>query len=142
MNLKSFDKYRDHGLLLLRVGIGLMFITVHGWPKLAGGVQMWTGLGKTFNSLLGFSFIPVFWGLMATLSEFGGGWCLVSGALFRPACVLMLITMSVAVAANIRGGYGFAGASQAFEMGVVFLSLIFIGPGRFTLPQLWRSRKR
>jgi putative oxidoreductase len=142
MNLKAFDNYRDQGLLLLRVGIGLMFVTIHGYAKLTGGVQMWAGLGKTFTSLLGFSFIPVFWGVMATLAEFGGGLCLISGVLFRPACILMLVTMAVAVAANLRGGYGFSGASQALEMGIVFLALIFTGPGRFTLPMLWRSRKR
>src|SRR5689334_1876719 len=113
MNLKALDKYRDHGLLLLRVGIGLMFVAVHGWPKVTGGAQVWAGLGKTFNGLWGVSFAPVFWGLMAAVAEFGGGLCLVSGVLFRPACVLMLITMSVAVAANLRGGYGFSGGSQA-----------------------------
>jgi putative oxidoreductase len=132
MNLGALDKYRDHGLLLLRVGIGLMFVAVHGFPKIAGGVQVWAGLGKTFNGLFGVSFIPTFWGFLAAVSEFGGGLCLVAGILFRPACLFMLFTMLVAVAANFRGGYGFAGASQALEMGIVFLSLFITGPGKFT----------
>jgi putative oxidoreductase len=142
MKLESLDKYRDYGLLLLRVGIGSMFVAVHGYPKLAGGVQVWAGLGRTFNSLWGISFAPAFWGFMAAISEFGGGLCLITGVLFRPACVFMLLTMSVAVAANIRGGYGFSGASQAFELGVLFLGLIFIGPGKFTLRKLWVSRRQ
>ena len=142
MNSDSPHKYRDYGLLLLRAGIGLMFVMVHGFPKVAGGVAVWAGLGKTFNSLWGVAFIPTFWGFMAAVSEFGGGLCLIAGVLFRPACALMLMTMSVAVAANVRGGYGFSGASQALEMGIVFLSLLFTGPGKLTLPELWAARRR
>jgi uncharacterized membrane protein YphA (DoxX/SURF4 family) len=54
----------------------------------------------------------------------------------------MFFTMFVAVALQIRGGYGFSGASQALELGVVLLSLIFTGSGRFTLPNLLFPRKR
>jgi hypothetical protein len=32
MNPDALDKYRDYGWLLLRVGIGLMFVAVHGFP--------------------------------------------------------------------------------------------------------------
>ncbi len=142
MNSLTDDKFRDYGLLLLRVGIGLMFVTIHGFPKIIGGVQTWTVLGKTFNNIIGISFIPVFLGFMAAISEFGGGICLIAGVLFRPACALMLFTMFVAVTAQIRGGYGFSGASQALEVGIVLLSLIFIGSGRFTVPNLLLSMKR
>lgn len=38
MILRSLDKYRDVGLLILRVGIGLMFM-IHGFPKLFGGPE-------------------------------------------------------------------------------------------------------
>lgn len=141
INSLTDDKFRDYGLLLLRVGIGLMFVTIHGFPKISGGVQTWMVFGKTFNSIIGISFIPVFWGFMAAISEFGGGICLIAGVLFRPVCTLMLFTMLVAVTAQIRGGYGFSGASQALELGIVLLSLIFIGSGRFTLPNLLFSRK-
>ncbi len=142
INSLTNDKFRDYGLLLLRIGIGLMFVTIHGFPKISGGVETWTVFGKTFNKIIGISFIPVFWGFMATISEFGGGICLIAGVLFRPACALMLFTMLVAVTAQIRGGYGVSGASQALEMGIVLLSLIFIGSGRFTLPNLLHSKKQ
>jgi putative oxidoreductase len=129
----------DFGLLVLRVGIGLMFVLVHGLPKVMGGVSMWTGLGGAFNRLLGVAFVPAFWGFLATLSEFGGGMCLIAGVLFRPACGVMLFTLVIAVASIIRGGYGFSSASQPVELGLVLLSLIFTGPGRFTLPNLFAS---
>lgn len=141
MVLNVSDNKRDYGLLMLRVGIGIMFVTIHGLPKITGGVETWVGLGKTFNNLIGISFIPAFWGLMAALSEFGGGLCLITGILFRPACGAILFTMFIAITMNFRGGYGFSGASQALELGIVLLSLIFIGSGRFTLPNLLFSRK-
>jgi len=142
INFLKDDKFRDYGLLLLRVGIGLMFVMIYGFPKITGGEQRWIVLGKTFNNIIGISFIPVFWGFMAAISEFGGGICLITGILFRPACALMLFTMLVAVTAHIRGGHGFSEASQALELGIVLLSLIFIGSGRFTVPNLLLSKKR
>jgi putative oxidoreductase len=138
-NRDSLDKYRDFGLLLLRVGIGLMFTIVYGLPKVRGGVQMWAGLGGAFNRIIGITFIPTFWGLMATVSEFVGGMCLTVGVLFRPACALMLFTMVIAVTSIIRGGYGFSAASQPFLLGIVLLSLLFTGSGRLTLPKLLTS---
>jgi putative oxidoreductase len=141
MVLDVSNKSRDYGLLLLRLGVGISFVAIHGYAKIAGGMQAWTGLGKTFGNLVGISFLPTFWGFMATMSEFAGGIFLITGFLFRPACAFMLFTMLVGVMMNIRGGYGFSGGSEAFEMGVVFLSLIFIGPGKFTLPNLLFPKK-
>ncbi len=71
---------------LLRVGIGLMFVAVHGFPKIAGGMEAWVGLGKTFNSIIRISFIPAFWGLMAAISELIGGMCLITEIVFFIVC--------------------------------------------------------
>ena len=43
---KNYYKTHDLGLLLLRVGIGIMF-TIHGYPKLIGGPEMWAKVGGT-----------------------------------------------------------------------------------------------
>jgi putative oxidoreductase len=125
-------RHRDLGLFLLRVGIGASFVG-HGLPKLLGGPSKWHALG-TATAALGVHFAPTFFGLMAALSEFGGGLLLAAGVLFRPACSLMLATMVVAVAKHLEGGDGFATASHAMEAAVVFLSLLLIGPGS------WRIR--
>jgi putative oxidoreductase len=129
----------DFGLLVLRVGIGLMFALVHGLPKVMGGVSMWAGLGGAFNRLLGVAFIPAFWGFLAALSECGGGMCLMAGVGFRPAAGCMLFTLAIAVGSIIRGGYGFTSASQPVELSLVLFGLIFTGPGRLTLPNLVAS---
>ncbi|MGI9086505.1 MAG: DoxX family protein [Chthoniobacterales bacterium] len=140
MKLQFRDRI-DFGLLVLRLGIGLMFVIVHGLPKLVGGVSIWKGLGGAFNRLLGFPFVPEFWGFLASVSEFGGGICLIAGVFFRPACVLMLFTMVIAVASIIRGGYGFNSASQPVELGIVLLGLLLTGPGKLTLPNLFTTWK-
>lgn len=129
----GLDKYHNHGLLILRVGIGIMFVVIHGYPKVAGGIETWEGLGKPMSNF-GITFAPAFWGFMATMAEFVGGMCLITGLLFRPACVLLLFTMIVAVLRNFQMGLGLA--SQPFELGILFLSLTLIGPGSLTLREL------
>lgn len=137
----QFKDRLDLGLLVLRAGIGLMFVIVHGFPKIAGGVSKWKGLGGAFTRLLGMSFVPECWGFLASASEFGGGLCLIAGFFFRPACALMIFTMTIAIASIIRGGYGFNSASQPIELAIVLLALFFTGPGRLTLPNLLTKSK-
>ncbi|MDR3590918.1 MAG: DoxX family protein [Negativicutes bacterium] len=131
MLFTGLDRYRDEGLLLLRVGIGLMFL-YHGAPKIFGGIETWTKLGAA-TKFIGIDFAPTFFGLMAALAEFGGGLLLILGLLLRPACVFLVINLTVAAALKFGTGAGLAGASQAIELGIVFLSLILIGPGKYSL---------
>jgi len=130
---RLLGKGSDVGLLILRVGIGVMFM-IHGWPKLSGGPEVWVKLGGAIG-VFGITFAPTFWGLMAAVSEFAGGLLLALGLLTRPACVFLLSTMVVAAAMHITKGDGFTVYSHAMKAGVVFLSLIFVGPGRFSLDQ-------
>jgi putative oxidoreductase len=125
--LTSLTKYRDFGLLLLRVGLGVAFI-LHGWPKITGGPQLWTGLGSNVDLPL-----PAVFGFMAALGEFGGGSLLVLGWFFRPACILLLLTMLGALTYHLRQGDGFNTFSHALESAVVFAGLIFVGPGAWSV---------
>ncbi|MBI5025786.1 MAG: DoxX family protein [Nitrospirae bacterium] len=131
MILKALTKYTDIGLLILRVGIGIMFL-YHGAPKLFGGPEKWEKLGMAMK-YVGIDFAPVFWGFMAAFSEFFGGICIILGLFFRPACILLTITMAVAAAMHLGKGEGLKVASHAIEDGIVFLSLIFIGPGKYSI---------
>lgn len=131
MLFSGLDRYRDEGLLLLRVGLGLMFV-YHGWPKLVGGMAAWTKVGAAMK-FVGIGFAPAFWGFMAAFAEVGGGLLLAAGLLFRLACALLTVTMAVAVAMKLGTGAGLAGAAHALEVGLVFLSLMLIGPGRYSL---------
>lgn len=126
------DRFRDLGLLLLRVGIGGMFM-FHGWPKLAGGAAKWEKLGASAMGHFGIDFAPTFWGFAAAASEFFGGLLIAVGYAFRPSLLLLTITMVVAASSHLLGGDKFGKASHAIEAGILFLSLILIGPGKFTL---------
>jgi putative oxidoreductase len=129
--LSSLSKYKDFGLLIIRVGIGAMFI-YHGYPKLMGGKDMWTGLGGS-TKYVGITFLPMVWGLLAALTETLGGALLILGLAFRPVCLLLLINMIVAVASHFGKGDGISEASHAIEDAIVFAGLFFIGPGAYSV---------
>jgi putative oxidoreductase len=131
----TVNKYRDYGLLVLRIGLGAMFL-YHGAPKLFGGPEMWSKIGLAAGNL-GLSFFPVFWGFMAAVAEFVGGLGIISGLFFTPACILLVINLTVASSTHFRAGQGLGMASHAIEDGIVFLSLLFIGPGKYTLDRLF-----
>jgi putative oxidoreductase len=129
--LDSLGKYRNTGLLILRVGLGVMMIT-HGFPKLSGGPSGWEGLGGSMK-VIGIDFLPVFWGFMAAVAEAIGGLFLILGIFFRPVNALLVVTMLIAALVHFAKGDGLSGASHAIELGIVFFSLIFIGPGKYSI---------
>lgn len=119
------------GLLILRIGIGTMFI-VHGAPKLLGGPERWESLGNNMQ-YLGINFLPAFWGFMAGFAEAVGGLCIILGIFYVPACILLTITMIVATIRHLAQGDSITGASHAIEAGILFFSLIFIGAGKYRI---------
>jgi putative oxidoreductase len=123
------SKRRDLGLLLLRVGIGGMFVG-HGLPKMLGGPKRWAALGKAMENL-GIDFAPMLWGFMAAFAELGGGVLLALGVMFRPACALLLCTMVVAATRHLVNGDGFGRSSHAIEAAILFAALLLIGAGRY-----------
>jgi len=125
--------YSDAGLLILRIGIGIMYI-YHGAPKIAGGPHMGEKVGMAISNL-GITSMPTFWGFMAACSEFFGAICLILGLMFRPATFFMAFTMAVAATMHIRTGQGLNIASHAIENCILFISLFFIGPGRYAIDE-------
>ena len=131
MILTNWDRHRELGILILRVGIGLMFV-FHGWPKISGGVETWVKLGMAMK-FMGIGFAPAFWGFMSAATEFFGGILIAVGLLTRPVAMVLTFNMLVAVILKFSTGAGLGGASQAIEVGIVFLSLILIGPGKYSI---------
>ncbi len=140
MILHAWDKYRDKGLLALRIGIGTMFIC-HGVPKLLGGPEVWTKLGGALAAI-GVSFAPTFMGFLAAIAEAGGGLLLALGLLTRPACFFLLCTMIVATAMHVENGDPFMKYSHAIEAAILFFSLLFIGPGALSLDERLSQSKK
>lgn len=117
MLLTFLNKHRNIGLLILRLGLGIMFM-YHGFPKITGGPEKWEKIGMAMAST-GITFAPTFWGLMAAVAEFGGGICIILGLFFRFACVLLVVTMAVATTMHLKNGDGLQ-VSHALEDGIVF----------------------
>jgi len=136
-NLLTTDKYRDHGLLLLRVSIGALFV-IYGAGKLAGGPETWTGVGAAAFSAFGFTLFPTFFGLVAAMTEFFGGIALIFGAATRAILPFLMATMVMAVTLKVSSQFGaatpdYTEAFYPFAMLMVFASLFLTGPGRFSL---------
>lgn len=125
------EQHANFALLLLRVGIGLIFMRL-GYAKLAGGEETWAHLGAAMGNL-GVHFWPTFWGLCAAIAEFGGGISLVLGLFVRKWMVLMAFVMVVAVILHVKNGDQFTALSYPLAMLFVFLALLLLGSGRYSL---------
>jgi putative oxidoreductase len=133
MLLKFLAKYRDAGLLFLRIGLGVAFM-IHGLPKLAGGPKVWKGIGSAMGNI-GIHQWPEVWGFLAAVTEGIGGVLLIIGVFYRPICVLLAFTMTIATLQLTSDGKSrdFKIYSHPLKMAVVFIGLAFVGPGRFSV---------
>jgi putative oxidoreductase len=136
LSLSSLDRFRDAGLLVLRLVLGLTFAH-YGWAKMAGGVDAWRGTGSAMETF-GIDFGFVAWGLAATLAELVGGLLLAVGWLSRLSALFLFFTMVVATATKV-GAYSpenlgsMIGLYYPLTAGAVCFALIFLGPGRFAI---------
>lgn len=127
------DKYRDLGLLILRIGFGLSFVWYHGLPKLMGGPDNWARTGSAMENI-GITFGHTAFGLAAALSESLGGLLFAAGLFFRPVCVAMLTVMVVATIEQL--GRPMPAPEHALKNAFVFAGMFLAGPGRYTLKSL------
>jgi putative oxidoreductase len=135
------SRLKDWGLLLLRVGVGGMFVFWHGWAKISGGPEKWAQIGGAMGNL-GIHFAPVFWGFMAAFAEFAGGICVVLGLFTRPMAALLAFNMLVAALFHWSNPNMRPMMSYPIEMGIVMLSLVVMGAGRFSLGKLLSGGKK
>ncbi len=126
----SLNNCRDGGLLFLRVALGLFYIWIHGWGRLAGGVATWKKLGTPMKHI-GIGFLPEVWGFIAACASTIGVVFLIIGFVFRPSALVIFITLTVAVIAGIAGST-IGKTSDIIEMAILVLGLLFIGPGRYS----------
>lgn len=131
MSKRSIGNQGHLGLLILRVGVGILFI-LHGYPKMFGGVEKWAAIGEA-TAYLGIHFLPTLFGFMAALAEFGGGILLILGLFSRTAAFFMLLTMAVATITHLAKAESYY---HALTNAIIFLSLTLIGGGRFSLENL------
>ena len=139
MAIGNLQRFHDHGLLLLRLGFGGAFIWYHGWSKLTGGPETWAAVGGAMGNF-GIDFAPAFWGLLGALAETVGAACIMVCFLFRPAALALAGMMFVATVNHHVTGQGTP--AHAFKNFWVFVGLLAIGPGRFSVDHLIATRRR
>ncbi len=127
----------DLGLLILRLGVGLSMAIFHGYGKIAGGPERWERIGSAMQNL-GISFLPTLWGFTAAFAEFFCSIFLILGILFRPASLFLAFTMFIAMINHLNlppdsPNAGFSGASHAIELMAVYIALLYLGSGKFTV---------
>ena len=141
MLLTNFDKHKALGIMLLRVLFGLLILS-HGYPKIIhGNVEYWSKLGSAM-SFVGIAFGYVFWGLLSSVTEFFGGLLLLAGFLVRPTSIFLTINMLVAIAMKLGSGGGLSGAEAPFIYLAVFLPMIILGAGSFSVDEYLDGRRR
>ncbi|MGF1448623.1 MAG: DoxX family protein [Opitutales bacterium] len=129
---------KDIGLLIIRVGIGVMFV-LHGIPKIAGGPDTWQGLaGAVIPGVEGV--VANALGLSAAIAEIAGGILLALGIpkLYQVGMILLIGVMAGATLSKLTAG-GFTFMTFAYNVGwplemmILFIGLLLIGPGRLVV---------
>lgn len=130
----------DAGLLIIRAGLGICFILIHGLQKLTGGVERWTAIGTTMANL-GIDFFPAFWGFMAAFAETFGALLFIIGLFYRPAAFMLAFTMLVAMITHLSKLDPWTKVVYPMELMFVFIGMFLIGPGRYSLDYIIRNAK-
>jgi putative oxidoreductase len=78
---------------------------------------------------------------LAGSAEFFGGIALILGILTRPTTAVLAFTMLVALIFHLNKGDKFIAYSHAVESGILFLSLLITGPGKFSIDYLLWGEK-
>ena len=119
----------DSGLLLLRLFSGYLMVVNHGYGKITDGPERWERLGGAMEQF-GIDFLPTFWGFMASFSESVCAVLLIFGMFTLPASFLLSVTMFVAAYGHVLDGEN---AEKAFIFGAIFLAVMIMGPGKYSL---------
>ena len=134
--LKSLFQKPELGLLIIRCGAGVL-LALYGFRKFSAGEPVLRGVGSAINSLgldiATNSVLALFFGIMAASAELFGGVLITIGFFFRPAVVLALFTMFVAVMSKLASGGGLSDFGHPLLYALVLAGLLFTGPGRISI---------
>lgn len=119
------NKFSDLGLLLLRIGVGVIFI-VAGWGKLTG-IEGVTG----FFGDIGIP-MPFIMAWVVALVEFFGGIMVLLGAYTKIPYLLLAFTMLVAIFL-VQLPDGFGALRLELMLMLASLALFFTGNGNYSV---------
>jgi putative oxidoreductase len=130
MRLAFLAKYREAGLLLMRVSLGLLFILFTA-PVLINGPKAWAHFGGGADHFGLHSHFQT-WGFLGALLGCLGGVLMIFGLFFRIGVLLILVL----ALGHAIGGYaasGFRTTLPSIEMCFVLVGLLFVGPGTYSV---------
>ncbi len=132
MDEKRRSMYTSIGLLILRLGVGGLMIT-HGWGKLAN----FGALASRFSDPLGLGSTVTL--VLVVFAEFFCALLVILGAATRLAVIPLIINMSVIVFV-VHADDPWQRQEFALLFLIPFLTLLFTGPGQFSIDGLIRWR--
>jgi putative oxidoreductase len=116
-------------LLLLRLGVGSLMLVQHGFDKLTHFAQKAPRFADPFHigSTTSLSLV--------IFAEFFCAAFVIIGLFTRLACIPLVVAMSVALFSAHKGEFFGRGEVAGLFM-IVFLALLFTGPGKISLDRL------
>ena len=131
MRMQWLAKYREAGLLLIRVSLGVLFIILTG-PVLLAGSGRWAAFGSAVRNV-GITGSFEIWGFIGALAGCLGAVLMIFGLFFRPGVLLLLaITLVHTLGALDRTG-SFRAALGAIELCLILLGVLVVGPGKYSV---------
>ena len=130
----TYGNVADLGLLILRIGVGLMMMT-HGWPKLtqyadkAEGFFDFMGLGGPVSLAL------------TVFAEFFCSAFLVLGLGTRVILIPLIIT-AIVIAFVVHGPDPFGDKEHGLLYLAAYVSLLCTGPGKFSFDHFILTRTK
>ena len=130
MRMQWLAKYREGGLLIIRVALGVLFIILTG-PVLLFPAR-WASFGSAIRNL-GLSSNFSFWGFLGAFSGCLGGALMVFGLFFRPGVLLVLAITVVHLLGVLDKSGSLRPAMAAVELFLILFGLLLVGPGRYSV---------
>jgi putative oxidoreductase len=134
MDQNNLSKYHDVAHLLLRIGVGIVFL-IAGWGKMNG---LYTHLFTDeswgfveFVSGLGFPF-PLLFAAIVALSEFIGAIMILSGFKQKYVLPFLMIIMLVAIF-MVKWSEGFSEYRIDFVLLLNLIAMYILGSGKYSV---------
>jgi putative oxidoreductase len=122
----SHDSIQSVAILMLRTGISLSMIYLHGWPKLSnyldGNVDLFDPLGIGYEFSL----------LLAIFAEILCSILLILGLFSRVSAIPLIITMLVAMFI-VNAGQPLIVKERAFLFLMTYTFILLAGPGKYSI---------
>ena len=135
--IKSLFRHPDFGLLIIRLGVGIVF-AIAGYNKFIAGEQTLHAIGANIKYIgldVGTQNIStMFFGVLAAATELVGGLLIAGGFMYRVSAGFLIVTMLVATLMMIDTTSGdFTQFGFPMILGLVMIGLLFTGPGKFSI---------